>query len=98
MSPLIPHLSSQCIEDLNLNSNQKWPEIDLKFLEVDEINFVIQINGKKKAILNTKKDVTEQELLNKIKSTSSITKFINNKKIKKSFFVKNKLLNILIDE
>jgi len=98
MSPIIPHFTSECLKDLNLETFQKWPEVDKKFLEEDKINFVIQINGKKRAILNTQKNISEEKLLKEIKNTKSLEKLLKNKKIIKSFFVKNKLINILINE
>ena len=98
MSPIIPHFTSECLGDLKLKTFQKWPEVDKKFLEEDKINFVIQINGKKRAILNTQKNISEEKLLNEIKNAKSLNKFLKNKKIIKSFFVKNKLINILINE
>ena len=33
MSPIIPHLMFECLETLNLNGFQQWPEVDKKFLE-----------------------------------------------------------------
>ena len=98
MSPIIPHFTSECLKDLNLETFQKWPGVDKKFLEEDKINFVIQINGKKRAILNTQKNISEEKLLKEIKNTKSLEKLLKNKKIIKSFFVKNKLINILINE
>ena len=83
---------------MNFEIKQEWPKINKKLLEEEQINYVIQINGKKKGILNTYKDISEEKLLNEIKKTSDISKIIVNKKIKKSFFVKNKLINILLYE
>ena len=48
MSPIIPHIIFECLETLKLNVFQKWPEVDEKMLENETINFVIQVNGKKK--------------------------------------------------
>ena len=98
ISPVVPHLASECLSELNFDSKQEWPEINTKYLQEDNINYVIQINGKKRAILNTNKDITEEKLLSEIKKRSDINKIITNKKIKKSFFVKNKLINILLYE
>jgi len=98
MSPIIPHFTSECLSELNFEIKQEWPKINKKLLEEEQINYVIQINGKKKGILNTYKDISEENLLNEIKKTSDISKIIVNKKIKKSFFVKNKLINILLYE
>jgi len=98
MSPIIPHFASECLEDFGIDFEQKWPGVEKKFLEDDKINLVIQINGKKKTILNTHKNISEKELLDIIKNTESIKKIISNKKIQKSFFVKNRLINILIND
>ena len=98
MSPIIPHFTSECLSELNFEIKQEWPTINKKLLEEEQINYVIQINGKKRGILNTYKDISKEKLLNEIKKTSDISKIIVNKKIKKSFFVKNKLINILLYE
>ena len=98
MTPIIPHFTSECLSELNFEIKQEWPTINKKLLEEEQINYVIQINGKKRGILNTYKDISEEKLLNEIKKTSDISKIIVNKKIKKSFFVKNKLINILLYE
>ncbi len=97
-SPLIPHLSSECIEDLDVNSSIIWPEINKKFLDSDVINYVIQINGKKRSLLNAKKDILEDNLIEIVKKDKTLSKYVKNKTINKAIFVKNKLLNLLINE
>ncbi len=98
MSPIIPHFTSECLGELNLKTQQDWPEINKKFLEEVKVNFVIQINGKKRGVLNVEKDISEDKLLSELKSSKILNKFLINKKILKSFFIKNKLINILINE
>ena len=46
ITPVIPHLSNECLEQLKIN-NLNWPSIDEKFLNEEKINIVVQINGKK---------------------------------------------------
>ncbi len=98
MSPIIPHFTSECLGELNLKTQQDWPEVNKKFLEEGNVNFVIQINGKKRGILSVEKDISEDKLLKEIKDSKILNKFLLNKKILKSFFVKNKLINILLNE
>ena len=69
--------------------------LDKKLLEVENIQFVIQINGKKKAILSTSKDIDEKTLMDQIKKDDKIGKIFDKKQINKVFFVKNRLINIL---
>ena len=96
--PIIPHFSYECLKDLELSTDLKWPDFDKSVLSEEKINFVIQINGKKRAILNEKKDITETILLEKLKKDKIVNKYISKKEIKKIIFVKNRLINILINE
>ena len=95
-SPIIPHFASECLKDLKLNSFQSWPEIDKKFLEDTVIQFVIQINGKKRGTLQANKDISEENLIKEIKKNQTLEKNFQNKTINKTFFVKNRLINFLI--
>ncbi len=96
MSPIIPHLMFECLETLKLDVFQNWPEIDKKMLENETIDFVIQINGKKKEIMKVKKDINEKTVMELIKKDDKIIKNFKNKEINKVFFVKNRLINILL--
>ena len=98
MSPIIPHFTSQCLVELNLSPFQVWPEIDQNVLKDKTIKIVVQINGKKRGIISIEKDTSENNVLKNINSYDEITKYMKDKDIKKIFFVKNKLINILLSE
>jgi len=95
MSPLIPHFANECLKDIRAE-NEKWPLISKDLLIENSVNFVIQINGKKRALLNVERDINEKTLLKKIKEDKEIEKFFNNKEIKKTIFVSNRLINIIL--
>ncbi len=97
-SPIIPHFSNECLEDLNLDENINWPEYDKSMIEDENLNIVIQINGKKRLILNEKKGIGESELLEKAKKDKNIKKYLEKKQLKKVIFIKDKLINILIND
>ena len=50
MNPFIPHFSNECLNTINENQIN-WPKISKEDLIEEDINFVVQINGKKRAIL-----------------------------------------------
>ena len=52
MSPVIPHLSNECLKNLS-SSNIKWPKYNEAILIEKTTNIVIQINGKKRGLLKT---------------------------------------------
>ena len=98
LTPAIPHFASECIEDLNVLSKLEWPEANSKFLNEDKIDYVVQINGKKRLILNENRDMDKGSLLDKIKTNKMSEKYLKNKKIHKVIFIKNRLINLLLDE
>ena len=97
ISPIIPHFASECLEELNFDSLQKWPEVDKSLLHKQMIDYVIQVNGKKRGLIKENTDINEKEFLSKTKDNEIMKKALQNKKIKKTFFVKNRLINILTE-
>ena len=55
-----------------------WPTVDKNVIQKKVSNIVIQINGKKRGIINLTNEVSESELIIKIKNNPLINKFINN--------------------
>ena len=96
MSPVIPHFTSECLEILGENQFQNWPKVNNKYLENEIVNIVIQINGKKRGVINVNKDINESNLIKEIKKDDKLNKFFDVNKISKTFFVKNRLMNILL--
>jgi leucyl-tRNA synthetase len=95
VSPVIPHFSNECMKMLNINEKMLWPKINEKFLLEEDIKFIIQINGKTKKIIISKKNTSEDLLLEKIKNDNKLNELIKNKNIQKKIFIPNKLINIL---
>ena len=71
-------------------------KIKNKFLQNENVKIVIQINGKKKDLIKIDKEINEEDLLKKIYEDGKIAKHLNNIKIKKTIFIKNKLINLII--
>ena len=94
MIPFIPHLSNECLELLGCINKSQWPEIN-KDLQ-DEVKFAIQINGKTKDVINIKKNLEQSLVMQSILNNSKARKFIKDKKIIKTIFVKNKIINYII--
>ncbi|WP_075501213.1 leucine--tRNA ligase [Candidatus Pelagibacter communis] len=95
-SPVIPHFANECLVDLGFKENIDWPKYDKKLLDEEKVNIVIQINGKKREIIQIKKDANEKEILTIIKNNDKIQNFIKNKDVVKKVFVPNKILNYII--
>ena len=97
-SPVVPHFSSECLYEIGASKNITWPSYDASKIEEKEIIIVVQINGKKRAILNTQKGITKKILMESVKKDVKISRYLENKQIKKIIFVQDRLINILINE
>ena len=95
MTPVIPHLTYECLNKLTKNEI-KWPDVDQKQLIKNEKIIVIQINGKKRNVITIKENITEDILIKKIKEMKLVEKYISDKKIIKTIYVKDKLINIIV--
>ena len=96
MLPIIPHFSLECLEKNKFKIDQIWPSYDENQLLENNIKYVIQINGKKRGLIESDRDTTEEKLLEHINKDKILQNYLQNKKLKKIIFVQNRLINILI--
>jgi leucyl-tRNA synthetase len=98
ISAFIPYIANECWEKITGKQDiglQEWPKIDASFLHKDNFAIVIQINGKKRAIINATSNESEESILSKSLAIKNIQVILDKKIIEKKFFIKNKLLNIV---
>ena len=95
LMPIIPHFSSECLEMIG-QTNQLWPDYDQKIIKEDKVNFVIQINGKKRGLIYLDKNKSKEEIMEIVKKDESLSKYLKDNKILKIIFVPKKLINIII--
>ena len=96
MMPVIPHIISEAIKDLEYNQKIEWPVVNDKYLQEKYVNIVIQINGKKKSLIKIEKDLPDKEVINKVKEDEKISNFLSDKNLLKHIIVKNRLVNFII--
>ena len=94
--PVLPHFSSECLNDLKEDINLKWPILNKDYLKNQNYKIVVQINGKKRLLFESNQDLDEKNLIRKLKEIKEMQKYIENKEIIKSIFIKNKLINLII--
>ena len=98
MLPITPHLANECLAETVNNNTYTWPEIDIKYLQSKKYNIVVQINGKKRSLILTDSSIEEVKLIEKIKKTKELEKFLIGKEIIKTIFIKDKLINLIIKQ
>ena len=96
MMPVLPHIASECLEKFSFSDKVEWPDINQKYINNEENEIVIQVNGKKRNTILLKQDISEEELKEKIEVTKLIDKYLIDKKLIKTIYVKNRLINYII--
>ena len=98
LSPITPHICHYLWQALGNETaiiNEPWPSVDKKALEQDEVQIIVQVNGKLRAKLmfdaNTDKALVEAQAL----EDENVAKFTDGKTIVKVIVVPNKLVNIV---
>ncbi len=75
---------------------EKWPKYDIKLIKEEKIVLIIEINGKVRDKIKVKKEISEEEAKKIALNSPKIKKWLQAKKIKKTIFLKNKLINFVI--
>jgi leucyl-tRNA synthetase len=96
MMPIIPHFANECFDQLNVSNNYKWPDVESGLLKKNKYDIVVQINGKKRDLLTFSEELDEKQIVEKIMNSEKSSKYLKKGKIKKTIYIKNKLINIII--
>ena len=96
MIPIVPHFASECLNKLNEKNNLSWPILEKEFLITNTVEIVIQINGKKRSLINIEKNLSKDTILTKIQESNLVDKYLKDKDIAKTIYVENRLINIIL--
>jgi len=99
LSPFAPHIAEELWSKLGNKESiflQSWPAPDEKYLKDEEIEMVVQVNGKLRDRIFVASDVTEDEAKEMALESEKVKVFTVGKEIKKVIFVAGKLINIVI--
>lgn len=99
LSPMAPHIAQTLWSELGktgLILDATWPKVDASALVKDEIEMVVQVNGKLRGKIEVAATADKQTILSAAKSCESVLKFIEGQSIVKEIVVPNKLVNIVV--
>jgi leucyl-tRNA synthetase len=99
LSPFTPHVCHKLWHDLGHEKaiiNELWPVVDIKALEQDDIQIIVQVNGKLRGRIITTANASSSDIKTQALSDENVAKFLHGKNIVKTIVVPNKLINIVI--
>ncbi len=99
LAPFAPHLAEESWHQMGHRESvhkQGWPGYDPEKLVVDEVEVVVQINGKVRGRITVPFECTEEELIEKAREGERIGELLEGKDVVKIVTVPGKLVNIVI--
>jgi leucyl-tRNA synthetase len=99
LNPFAPHLSSELWENVKSPGQitaQSWPDYDEKFLVEDEVEIVVQVNGKVRDRVTMSIQASEEEIKKAALALPKIQELTAGKQILKVVVIPKKLVNIVV--
>ena len=78
---------------------EQWPVFNESFLEEEEREIVVQVNGRLRGVLtaNSKQSMLKEEMVKLAKENESVARYLQGKKIKNAIFVHGRLINFVVE-
>ena len=98
ISPVMPHVAEELWSQFGISDTiayQPWPKYDPAALVENEVEMILQVNGKVRAKIKMAKDTPKEEAEKQALANDHVQKFTAGKDIKKVIVVPNKIVNIV---
>ncbi|HZL94605.1 MAG TPA: class I tRNA ligase family protein, partial [Vicinamibacterales bacterium] len=99
LAPITPHICHHLWRELRFGDDvmtAPWPEPDAGALEQDEIEYVVQVNGKKRGTLLVPKALESREVESLVRASDVVQRYIADLVIRKVIIVPGRLINIVV--
>ncbi len=98
IAPLMPHLAEELWSQFNESETityQPWPTYDPKALVEDEVEMIVQVNGKVRGKIKMAKDALNKEVEEAALANEHVHSFVDGKEVKKIIVIPNRIVNIV---
>jgi len=99
LSPIVPHIATALWAELRPGTrliDQPWPAVDKSALVQDEIQLVVQVNGKLRGHIMVPSSATREQVEAFALADEGVKKFVNGQKPKKVVVVPGRLVNVVV--
>lgn len=99
IAPLMPHLAEELWSQFSESETityQPWPTYDPKALVEDEVEMIVQVNGKVRGKIKMAKDALNKEVEEAALANEHVHSFVDGKEVKKIIVIPNRIVNIVV--
>lgn len=98
LSPFVPHVTHELWQRLGYTTamlNEAWPDVDENALVKDEIELVVQVNGKRRASVSVAASATKEACEEAARNDASVQRHLDGLNVLKTIVVPGRLVNIV---
>jgi leucyl-tRNA synthetase len=99
LSPMVPHICHELWAVLGHKTaliDVPWPEVDESALAMEQIDIVLQVNGKLRGKISVATDADKDVVIALAHADPNVQRFVGDSEIRKTIFVPGRLVNIVI--
>lgn len=99
LSPIAPHVAEELWEKLGHKTSiayASWPSFDKEMIQSDKMDIVVQVMGKKRAVITLAVDSDKDHILQEAKNNTAVKAFLDGKEILKEVYVPGRLVNFVV--
>lgn len=96
--PIAPHICEALWDEISAEGLLRlgWPKVDPSALKVEEIEYVVQVNGKLRGKITVSVDASDEEIKAAAQANPAVSKHLGGKDARKVILVPKKLVNIVV--
>jgi len=99
LSPMVPHICHELWSVLGHETSlvdEQWPELDEQALQKDEVEIVLQVNGKLRGRIAVAADADNDSIAAQALADPNVQKYVGDNEIRKTIVVPGRLVNIVV--
>ncbi len=99
LAPFAPHFAEECWERLGHTDTvfeATWPPSDPSLARDEEIELVVQVNGKVRARLRVPPGLTKDDVVARALDDETVQRFLDDKDVKRSVYVQDRLVSLVV--
>lgn len=99
LSPFAPHLAEELWERLGHTTSlayEPWPEVDEAYLQVEELEIAVQVNGKLRATVRVPATADQEVVLAIAREHENVARYLDGKQIRRAVYVPGRIVNFVV--
>ena len=100
LAPFAPHLAEECWERLGHDDatvfDASWPAFDAELARVEEIELVVQVNGKVRGKVHVSPGIAEAEAVKLALADPGVQRHLGGKEVRKAVYVQDRLVSLVV--